>query len=39
VDLASLPPIDYAPRADAVRERLAARQLTALAVTDMNNVR
>jgi Xaa-Pro aminopeptidase len=39
VDLASLPPIDYAPRADAVRERLAERQLTALAVTDMNNVR
>ena len=35
----TLPPIEYAPRADAVRARLAERDLTALAVTDMNNVR
>ena len=39
MDLATLPPIGYAPRADAVRARLAERELTALAVTDMNNVR
>jgi Xaa-Pro aminopeptidase len=39
MDLATLPAIGYAPRADAVRARLAERELTALAVTDMNNVR
>ncbi|HZB42001.1 MAG TPA: Xaa-Pro peptidase family protein [Ilumatobacter sp.] len=39
MDLATLPPIEYAPRADAVRARLIERDLTALAVTDMHNVR
>ena len=39
MDLATLPPIGYASRADAVRARLAERELTALAVTDMNNLR
>ncbi len=39
MDLSTLPPIEYAPRADAVRARLAERDLTALAVTDMTNVR
>ncbi|HEX6658729.1 MAG TPA: aminopeptidase P family N-terminal domain-containing protein, partial [Ilumatobacter sp.] len=39
MDLATLPPIGYAPRADAVRARLDERELTALAVTDVNNVR
>src|SRR5918994_4050979 len=39
MDLATLPPIEYAPRADAVRARLIERDLRALAVTDMHNVR
>ena len=39
MDLSTLPPIEYGSRADAVRARLAERDLTALAVTDMTNVR
>ena len=39
MDLTTLTPIAYAPRADAVRARLADRDLGALAVTDMTNVR
>jgi hypothetical protein len=39
MDLSTLPPIEYASRADAVRLRLAERDLAALAVTDMNNIR
>ena len=39
MDLSTLPPIGYASRADSVRARLAAREIPALLVTDMNNVR
>jgi Xaa-Pro aminopeptidase len=39
MDLSALPPIAYARRADDIRARLADRDLMALAVTDMNNVR
>jgi Xaa-Pro aminopeptidase len=39
MDLTTLPPIQYPPRADSVRSLLAERDLRALAVTDMTNVR
>jgi Xaa-Pro aminopeptidase len=39
MDLSTLPPIAYASRAGVVRTRLAERELPALAVTDLNNVR
>lgn len=39
MDLATLPPIGFSGRADAVRQRLADHRAEALAVTDLTNIR
>ena len=39
MNLADLPPVEYAGRADRIRSMLADRDLDALAVTELTNVR